>query len=70
MRLGDAQNVKVSVRDSAGNVVRKLEFGAMKKGRNSIDWNGVKDDGMAARPGEYKIAVEGANATGLADRED
>jgi flagellar basal-body rod modification protein FlgD len=62
--LGDAANVKVSVRDSGGNIVRKLELGAMKKGRNSIEWNGLKDDGLAARPGEYKIAVEGVNNTG------
>ncbi len=62
--LGDAANVKISVRDSGGNIVRKIEFGAMKKGRNSIEWNGLKDDGMAARPGEYKIAVEGMNTSG------
>jgi len=62
--LGDAASVKITVKDSAGNVVRKFEAGAMKKGRNSIDWNGLKDDGLAARPGEYRISVEGQSKTG------
>lgn len=62
--LGDAASVKVTVKDSAGNIVRKLDFGPMKKGRSSVEWNGVKEDGMAARPGEYRISVEGQSKTG------
>jgi flagellar basal-body rod modification protein FlgD len=62
--LGDAQKAKISIRDEAGNVVRKLEFGELKKGRNTIEWNGMSDDGMPARPGEYKVTVEAQSSTG------
>lgn len=62
--LGDAAKVRVTVKDSGGNVVRKMEFAALKKGQNTIEWNGVNDEGAAARPGEYKISVEGVSNTG------
>ena len=62
--LGDAANVKVTVKDANGAVVRKLDFGALKKGQNSVEWNGLAEDGTAARPGEYKISVEGVSNAG------
>jgi flagellar basal-body rod modification protein FlgD len=62
--LGDAQKVNAVVKDEAGNVVRKLELGEMKKGRNTIDWNGMTDEGMPARPGEYKISIEAQSSQG------
>jgi flagellar basal-body rod modification protein FlgD len=62
--MGDAAAVKVTVKDAGGNVVRKLDFGKMKKGSNTVEWNGLRDDGGAARPGEYRISVEGQNPTG------
>lgn len=62
--VGDAQKVTVHVKDATGTPIRKLEFGVMKKGQNSIEWNGLKDDGTAARPGEYKISVEGVSSAG------
>lgn len=62
--VGDAAKVTVNVKDSTGAVVRKMNFAAMKKGQNSIDWNGLKEDGAAARAGEYKITVEAVNSAG------
>jgi len=62
--LGDASKVNVTVKDASGNVVRKLVFPELKKGRNSVEWNGLKEDGLAAQPGEYKVSVEGTSTTG------
>lgn len=62
--LGDAANVKVTVKDAAGNVVRKLDFASLKKGDNTVKWNGMTDDGLPARTGEYKIAIEAQSANG------
>ena len=62
--MNDAMSVKVTVKDTGGNVVRKLDFGQMKKGDNSIEWNGIDDKGMPARAGEYKITVEGVGSNG------
>ncbi len=62
--LGDAAKVRVTIKDSTGAVVRKLDFGDFKKGASTVEWNGVKDDGSAARPGEYKVSVEGTSSAG------
>jgi flagellar basal-body rod modification protein FlgD len=62
--LQDAARVVVTVKDALGAPVRKMEFSAMKKGDTNVEWNGLKEDGTAARPGEYKISVEAVNASG------
>lgn len=60
----DAQKVKVSVKDATGKVVRELEVGALKKGQNSVKWNGLTTEGLPARPGEYKFAIEATDSSG------
>jgi flagellar basal-body rod modification protein FlgD len=62
--LGEGARVKVNIKDAAGTVVRKLELAGLKKGENSITWNGLQDDGTPARPGEYKFTVEAQSNTG------
>lgn len=54
----DAQKVKVSVKDATGKTIRELEPGALKKGQNTVRWNGLTTEGLPARPGEYKFAIE------------
>lgn len=60
----DAQKVKISVKDSTGKVVRELEPGALKKGQNTVKWNGLTTEGIPARPGEYKFAIEATGSGG------
>lgn len=62
--MGDAAKVNVTIKDDAGNVVRKLELTNLKKGSNSVEWNGLNENGMAARPGEYRISIEAKSNTG------
>jgi flagellar basal-body rod modification protein FlgD len=62
--LGAATDVKITVKDAAGNAIRKLDMGAMKKGENAVKWNGLNDDGLSARPGEYHVAIEAKGANG------
>ncbi len=54
----DAQKVKISVKDATGKTIRELEPGALKKGQNTVRWNGLTTEGLPARPGEYKFAIE------------
>lgn len=61
---GDAQKVKIQVKDATGKVVRTLEPGEMKKGSNSIRWNGLTDEGLPARAGEYRFNVEAVASNG------
>jgi flagellar basal-body rod modification protein FlgD len=58
----DAAKAKIMIKDVTGKTVRTLDLGAMAKGPNSIKWNGLMDDGLPARPGEYKFSIE-ANAS-------
>lgn len=60
----DAQKIKITIKDAGGNVVRELEPGSMKKGSNSIRWNGLTNEGLPARPGEYKFSVEATGSGG------
>ncbi|CAN5461748.1 hypothetical protein BH10BDE1_BH10BDE1_08160 [soil metagenome] len=55
---GDAQKTKILVKDVTGKTIRELEVGALKKGANSLKWNGMTTEGLPARPGEYKFSVE------------
>ena len=61
---GDAQKVQIAIKDGNGKTVRTVEPGAMKKGANSIRWNGLTDEGLPARPGEYRFAVEATASSG------
>lgn len=60
----DAQNVKVTISDSQGNVVRVLELGPLGEGTHTIDWNGLRTDGTPAPDGTYSFTVEAEDAQG------
>ncbi len=62
--MNDAQKVKVTVKDAAGNVVRTLQLANLKKGQNSLEWNGLQEDGSPARSGDYKFAIEATSSSG------
>jgi len=61
----DASNVKITIKDSAGNVVRTDTTGGTKvAGRNSYIWDGKDNNGNAMEPGDYKIEVAATDAAG------
>ena len=62
--MGDAAKVTVQVKDAAGTTVKKIELEGVKKGRNSIDWNGLDDGGLPSRAGEYRVTIDGVAANG------
>lgn len=62
--MNDAQKSDLTIRDMAGNIIKKMDLGALKKGANSVTWNGVGDDGLPARPGEYHFAIEAKAQSG------
>jgi flagellar basal-body rod modification protein FlgD len=61
---GDASKAEVKVMDEEGNVVRKMAMTNLKKGTNTIKWNGIDDNGASARPGDYHFAVEASGRNG------
>lgn len=60
----DAMNIKIQVKDAAGEVVKTLEVKDLKEGKNSVTWNGQTEDGLQARAGEYYFSVEARSNNG------
>lgn len=60
-----ADQVKVSITDSAGKLVRQFDLGAQAAGVQSFSWDGTLDDGTAAPDGAYTVAVA-ASTSGTA----
>lgn len=50
--------VIVNVRDQSGAVVRRLELGSQAAGSVDFQWDGLKDDGRFATPGNYFLSTE------------
>ncbi len=50
--------VSVNIYDSVGQLVRKLELGSQAAGDVQYQWDGLKDDGSYAPPGNYLISAE------------
>lgn len=52
-----ANDVQVQISDSAGNLLRTINYGFQPKGDVAIDWDGKTDSGGAAPAGPYKITA-------------
>lgn len=50
-----ADDVQVRISDSAGNLIRTLQYGAQGAGQVKVDWDGKTEDGGAAPAGPYKL---------------
>jgi flagellar basal-body rod modification protein FlgD len=50
-----ADEVQVQISDSAGNLLRTINYGAQGAGDLKISWDGLTDSGGAAPAGPYKI---------------
>ena len=50
--------VIVNVYDQGGQVIRRLELGTQAAGSADFQWDGLKNDGSFAAPGNYFISTE------------
>lgn len=62
--ISQAANVTVSVTDSTGKVVRKIDLGPQDVGVVSVDWDGKGDLGAETSDGAYTISVAATDADG------
>lgn len=60
----DAEKVKLNVKNEEGDVVRTYEMNKLKKGDNSISWNGLDGAGNSLKAGNYFLEIEGEDAFG------
>ncbi len=61
---GAATDVKVVIRNEAGQVVRTLTPGALAEGRHEIMWDGADDSGATLPDGSYSFSVEATDPQG------
>lgn len=52
-----ADKMTINIKDSAGNPVRTLEFGAQVAGSVPVTWDGHTNDGALATHGKYQFEV-------------
>jgi flagellar basal-body rod modification protein FlgD len=60
-----ADKVTVTIKNSAGEVVKTEELGALKAGTQSWNWDGKVTDGTVAPDGAYTFSIQ-ATASGVA----
>ena len=60
----DVTQVDLAVKDELGNVVREFTAHNLKQGKNTIDWDGVIDNGSKARPGNYSLDIQARDGAG------
>ena len=60
----DSTDVVVNVYDQAGQVVRRLELGSKDAGEAEFQWDGLRDDGKYAKPGNYFVSAEASTGAG------
>lgn len=60
----DAPDVKVTVKNELGEPVRTFQLKNLKPGPNGLTWNGLQDNGTAARPGNYRFEIDAKSSVG------
>ena len=60
---GDASGVVVNIYDSAGNLVKAIEQGAMDAGRQTVEWDGTDQNGNTVADGNYTFEVQAVDAS-------
>lgn len=54
---GPADSVKVTIRDSSGKAIRKIDVGSSESGSKPLTWDGVTDTGDKAKDGTYSFEI-------------
>jgi flagellar basal-body rod modification protein FlgD len=54
-------NVQVAIKDSTGQLIRRMELKAASEGLTEFSWDGIGTNGVAAPTGTYEIEITGTN---------
>ncbi len=60
----NAQRVSISIFDSSGKLIRKIDVGQQNSGANNYVWDGKDASGNKMPDGNYKFKVEAVDAAG------
>jgi len=59
-----ADEVKVEIYDTAGNVVKTIDASAMSSGNHNVEWDGTNEHGEELPEGDYTFSVTATDAAG------
>ena len=59
-----ADTITVSIRDSAGTLVKTINMDPLPAGENSVTWDGTNSSGADVLVGEYNFSVVASNLAG------
>lgn len=59
-----AENVRVTITGSAGEVINQYDIGPVDAGVQSFTWDGLTSEGAVAASGSYSISLEATDADG------
>jgi flagellar basal-body rod modification protein FlgD len=62
----DAATVYVSIYNSSGEIIKKIEMDQMTAGEQSVVWDGADENGNAVSAGTYSFSVQAKNKDGEA----
>lgn len=65
LELDQDADVSILIRDSEGELVRRIDRGRTVAGSTDIQWDGLTDAGTQAESGEYQIEIIATNEAGL-----
>ncbi|OYY90423.1 MAG: flagellar hook capping protein [Sphingomonas sp. 28-66-16] len=58
---GDATDVRVTIQDGSGQIVKSVSLGAQPKGTVNFDWDGLTEAGASAGAGPFTIVATANN---------
>ncbi len=59
-----AQEVKISIKDAEGKVVKSIEMQGQPKGNVKFEWDGKDIEGRELKAGSYKVSVDAKSTSG------
>ncbi len=57
-------NVQINLVSASGEVIRSWDYDTLPKGKKTLTWDGLTNEGNLAPAGEYKIVASGVDETG------
>lgn len=60
----NSPSAEISIRNAAGQEIRKIEARGLKEGSNTVDWDGRLENGTNANAGDYNVVISAKGGSG------
>jgi len=59
--MADAQKVKLTIQDEAGQIIKTVDYGNLKAGPNKLVWSGTDNEDRDVKPGKFAFNIDALN---------